>query len=71
MYDKEELLTQKSFVFSESNMELKYMLIKKRNIGSRYYSVAVITRDFDGGGWYSRNPGSNPGSTSKYESFFW
>ena len=50
MYDKEELLTQKSFVFSESNMELKYMLIKKRDIGSRYYSVAVITRDFDGGG---------------------
>lgn len=50
MYDKEESLTQKSFVFSTSqNMKLKYVSIKKSNIASRYYSVAVITRDFDDG----------------------
>lgn len=66
MYDKEESLTQKSFVFPTSqNMELKYVFIKKRNIASRYYSVAVITRDFDDKDQCSRNPGSNPGSTSE------
>ena len=44
---------------------MKYLLIENKAAVPGYYSVAVITRDFDEG-QYSRNPGSNPGSTSQF-----